>query len=355
LQKQAICIAQAFLLIGGFMDYKALFAAVQAAMKKERLTIAQVARFTGMNGGALGCWLRDVSTPTANEQVASFFKIIDMFKIDIEPFADTKTIGGRIEFMRLKNKFTVADLATIIPCGLSTICRWERNEVEPDRKLNHLAVALKTTTDYIVNGDAKPEIRNGLIGLPTMTLDSEKEPSNESPFSIEIYLKQIGGDDVNAVNARELWEKLGVVTKFADWVKRRIDEYGFKNDFDFCVLKNENGESSGFQPIEYFISLDMAKELSMVENNEQGRKARRYFIECEKAVKSKVPAQKIDHLSPEVIMTLQQARRVQQALCMNKKQAAEYARDLILDRFGFDIEKVTTGESNNQLKLRLVK
>jgi hypothetical protein len=39
---------------------------------------------------------------------------------------------------------------------------------------------------------------------------------------------------------------------------------------------------SGFQSIDYFISLDMARELSMVENNAQGKIARRYFIECEK-------------------------------------------------------------------------
>lgn len=337
------------------MDYKALFASINEAIKKEKLTIAQVARFTGAGDGALGCWLRNVSTPTANEQVASFFKIIDMFKIDIEPFADTKTIGGRIEFMRLKNKFTVSDLATIIPCGQSTISRWERNEVEPDRKLNHLAASLKTTTDYIINGDVKSETRNGLVSLPTISSDSEKEPNNESPFSIEIYLKQIGGDNVNAVNARELHEKLGVGRDFSNWIKSRIEKYDFVEGTDFVVAKIGERESSGFQPIEYFISLDMAKELSMVENNEQGRKARRYFIECEKAIKSTVPVQKIDHLSPEVIMTLQQARRVQQALCMNKKQAAEYARDLIFDRFGFDIEKVTTGESNKQLRLRVLK
>lgn len=341
---------------GVFMDYKALFAAIQVAMKKEKLTIAQVARFTGMNDGALGCWLRNVSTPTANEQVASFFKIIEMFKIDIEPFADTKTIGGRIEFMRLKNKFTVTDLAEIIPCGQSTISRWERNEVEPDRKLNHLAASLKTTTDYIINGDAKSEIKNGLVSLPTISLVAEQEPNNESPFSIEIYLKQIGSDEVNAVNARELHTKLSVGRQFSNWIQERIEKYDFVENVDFCSFNESVKRETGATVLkEYFISLDMAKELSMVENNEQGRKARRYFIECEKAVKSKVPVQKIDHLSPEVIMTLQQVRRVQQALCMNKKQAAEYARDLILDRFGFDIEKVTTGESNKQLRLRVLK
>jgi phage anti-repressor protein len=75
---------------------------------------------------------------------------------------------------------------------------------------------------------------------------------------------------VNAVNARELWAKLEVKTRFSDWIARQIERYDFKDGFDFCLLKNEYSENKGFQPIDYFISLDMAKELSMVENNAQG-------------------------------------------------------------------------------------
>ena len=44
----------------------------------------------------------------------------------------------------------------------------------------------------------------------------------------------------------------------------QIERYDFKEGFDFCLLKNECIRSSGFQPINYFISIDMAKELSMV-------------------------------------------------------------------------------------------
>ena len=89
---------------------------------------------------------------------------------------------------------------------------------------------------------------------------------------------------MNAVNARELWEKLGVATRFNDWIKRRIAMYDFAENSEWITLpKSEKPENKGFQePIDYFISLDMAKELSMVENNAQGKIARRYFIECEK-------------------------------------------------------------------------
>ena len=61
------------------------------------------------------------------------------------------------------------------------------------------------------------------------------------------------------------------------------ESLSFKEGLDFTVDKIINGENKGrFAANEYFISLDMAKELAMVENNERGRQARQYFIEVEK-------------------------------------------------------------------------
>ncbi|WP_288594157.1 antA/AntB antirepressor family protein [Victivallis vadensis] len=102
---------------------------------------------------------------------------------------------------------------------------------------------------------------------------------------IKITRARINNETVNAVNARDLWKKLEVTTRFNDWMPRRIEEYGFEENRDFTVLKNEHGRNISGKFIsnkEYLISLDMAKELAMVENNEQGRKIRRYFIEVER-------------------------------------------------------------------------
>jgi len=85
------------------------------------------------------------------------------------------------------------------------------------------------------------------------------------------------------VNARELWEFLGVQSKFSDWIKNRINKYDFIDYEDFITLSKKL-ESGGLIK-EYYITLDMAKELCMVENNERGKQARRYFIECEKQLK----------------------------------------------------------------------
>lgn len=134
---------------------------------------------------------------------------------------------------------------------------------------------------------------------------------------INITKTTINDEEVNAVNARELHDKLGVKTRFKDWMPRRIDEYGFEEGRDFTVLKNERGRNGQFQPTEYIISLDMAKELAMVENNEQGRKIRRYFIEVEKEFRR----QSSKNLpTPEVMMA---------TLCteMDRRIKAEAERD----------------------------
>lgn len=80
-----------------------------------------------------------------------------------------------------------------------------------------------------------------------------------------------------------------------------MNQYGFQEDADFvCVYKKpvskqsstENTEKpSGGRPLlEYYITLDMAKELAMVERNDKGKEARRYFIECERKAKSQANA-----------------------------------------------------------------
>ena len=85
------------------------------------------------------------------------------------------------------------------------------------------------------------------------------------------------------VNARELHEFLEVQTRFNDWIKARIDKYGFVDGIDFAKVTEKIVTPGGAQDgNSYYLSLDMAKELSMVENNEHGRRARRYFIEVEK-------------------------------------------------------------------------
>ena len=106
---------------------------------------------------------------------------------------------------------------------------------------------------------------------------------------IAINSRRIGAQEVRTVTARELHAFLEVSTVFTTWITRRIEEYGFVYGRDFLPFLQE---SSGGRPAtEYAITLDMAKELSMVERNNKGREARAYFIDCERRAVAAAQAQ----------------------------------------------------------------
>jgi anti-repressor protein len=90
---------------------------------------------------------------------------------------------------------------------------------------------------------------------------------------------------IETVNARELHAFLEVKTRFNDWIANRIYEFGFAANKDFVSL-TENLVSGGKQNV-FHISIDMAKELSMLERNDKGKQARLYFIECERIAKTR--------------------------------------------------------------------
>lgn len=116
---------------------------------------------------------------------------------------------------------------------------------------------------------------------PTSAQISPKENVMENEL-IPITAATIGGEQ-QGVNARDLHDFLEVKTAFKDWIARRIEDFDFKEDSDFCSFLSE---SSGGRPSkEYVLTLNMAKELSMVERNEKGKQARQYFIQCEKQLK----------------------------------------------------------------------
>jgi len=93
---------------------------------------------------------------------------------------------------------------------------------------------------------------------------------------------------VSTVSARQLHSFLEVGKVFGAWIQDRIASFGFVEGQDFVMidglsLPNLGGAKSRIQTTkEYYLSIDMAKELSMVERNEKGKQARRYFINCER-------------------------------------------------------------------------
>jgi anti-repressor protein len=91
----------------------------------------------------------------------------------------------------------------------------------------------------------------------------------------------IGGDDTLMVDARSLWESLGSKQQYSHWIQGRLNNYGFVQDVDFLVDKIIYENNQGFR-YDHKLTTDTAKEIAMLENNDIGRKIRRYFIEREK-------------------------------------------------------------------------
>lgn len=92
------------------------------------------------------------------------------------------------------------------------------------------------------------------------------------------------------VNARDLYQFLEVGRDFSTWIKNRIKKYDFEENVDYTMTKSI--PQNGGVVKTYFLSIDMAKELSMVANNSKGKDARQYFIKCERELKE-VTAQQI--------------------------------------------------------------
>lgn len=95
-------------------------------------------------------------------------------------------------------------------------------------------------------------------------------------------------DGKQAVSARELHSFLEIETRFDLWCNRMF-EYGFTQNIDYQYLfKNVQMPNGGQRKIldDYALTLDTAKEISMLQRSEKGKQARRYFIECEKKLKT---------------------------------------------------------------------
>ena len=97
---------------------------------------------------------------------------------------------------------------------------------------------------------------------------------------IPVVPATIGHQTVQTVDGRTLHTFLEVQTEFSKWMDRRIDEYGFieEQDFSSFLAKTPQG---GRPSKEYALTLNMGKELAMVERTPKGKQARQYFIECE--------------------------------------------------------------------------
>jgi len=159
---------------------------------------------------------------------------------------------------------------------------------------------------------------------------------------VPVYRSENG----QAVSARELHEFLEVGKDFTSWVKDRISKYGFTENEDFIVF-TENGENLGRPKTEYILTLDTAKEIAMVQNNEKGSQARKYFIAVEKKFKE-LP--KLMTTEEMIILQAQSVGELKLKVTLIGDKA-----DKLTERFN-NLDKVNiTGSPRQRLKLMVDK
>ena len=165
-------------------------------------------------------------------------------------------------------------------------------------------------------------------------------PSTRNPFTTAVEIIQ--GDLTNSAekhcDARDLHGALGVRRDFSTWFKDRVDQYGFIEGEDFSP---NLGKSLGGRPAtNYMITLDMAKELAMIENNEIGRRIRRYFIEAEKKARE---------------LLVEQANQVQpiEQVVSRIKDNGKFKYLIILHEQGHKLAKALASETEPEAKYQL--
>lgn len=129
------------------------------------------------------------------------------------------------------------------------------------------------------------------------------------------------------VSGRELHQFLEVGTAYDVRIKRMI-EYGFTEDLDFSSFLME---SSGGRPrTDHVLTIEMAKEISMLQRNEKGKQARLYFIELEKEFNSpeKVMARALK-IADESIRTLTTENKIQAQMIGELKPKADYTDKIL--------------------------
>lgn len=93
------------------------------------------------------------------------------------------------------------------------------------------------------------------------------------------------GAETPTVSARELHAGLEIGTRFADWFPR-MTTYGFESGMDYRLVTQKRETNNPKNPFteytDYLISVDMAKQICMIQRSEKGKQYRQYFLDLEK-------------------------------------------------------------------------
>jgi phage anti-repressor protein len=116
-----------------------------------------------------------------------------------------------------------------------------------------------------------------------MSKQNTKVQLTERKQAVTYELPIINQGENMLVDARIVHQNLKSKQQFADWIANRISVYGFKENEDFFITLRKS--TGGRKSTDYLLTLDMCKEVAMLEKNETGRQIRKYFIAKEKELR----------------------------------------------------------------------
>lgn len=153
----------------------------------------------------------------------------------------------------------------------------------------------------------------------------EEKMGNLKVIANEMLPVYENDEGLKLVDARKLHEQLLVGRDFTNWIKDRINKYGFVEGEDFTTFL---AKSTGGRPsTEYYLVLDTGKEIAMVENNEQGRAIRKYFIEVEKKHRNSKPQSQLEILQGAINQMVEQENRIN--IISNEQETIKHRLDNI--------------------------
>ena len=170
---------------------------------------------------------------------------------------------------------------------------------------------------------------------------------------MELIKIQENDNSQKTVSARDLYEFLEIKERFSNWFERQL-QYGFIENQDFTSVKSltlvNNGAARELQ--DFALTLDCAKEISMIQRSEKGKEARQYFIKCEeRLLNQQKPMNQLEMIS---FMALQMNEQNQRTELLEKKVLEIESKQTTIDTNFYTISgyanlhklKVDTQEAN---------
>lgn len=161
---------------------------------------------------------------------------------------------------------------------------------------------------------------------------------------IKVEVSSVGNEEVNTVNARELYEFLGIKDDFSTWIKYQFERAKLLENKDYIVFR-KNPENGGRPKIEYYLTIKSGKHIAMMSNSNKGYEVREYFIEVEKEYNKSLQKNKpslpqtyleaLKELVVQVELNIEQTKQLEEA-----KPKVEFYDDVTQSDTTIDMSEV---------------